>query len=179
MDEGKISVRYAEALYALAEEKGLHQELYLRLEQLTQAFLEVSGLGKHLTNPMHSKTDKLELLVAASGCEKASLLADFFLFVLDKGREEFMVFIAMSYQRIYREKQRIVTGTIISALPLQEGSLERIHKLVDQQFNATIELEAKVDPEILGGFILEVDNYRMDSSIQSELEHVRTELMRV
>ena len=178
MDEGKISVRYAQALYALAEEKNLQKEIYLSMERLTQAFFQVPDLAHTLANPMHTRTEKLDLLITASACKPKSLLADFFGFVIDKGREEFMVFMSMSYQKIYREKERVVIGKITSAIPLKDASITKIRQLVDKQFSASIELTTDVEPEIVGGFILEVDNYRMDSSIRTELEHIRTELLR-
>jgi F-type H+-transporting ATPase subunit delta len=178
MNEGKISVRYAQALYALAEEKKLQKDIYASMERLTQAFFEVPALARTLANPMHSRTEKLDLLITASACKPKSLLAEFFGFVIDKGREEFMVFISMSFQKIYREKERVVIGKITSAIPLKEASLTKIRHLVDQQFSASIELSTEVEPDILGGFILEVDNYRMDSSIRTELDNIRTELLR-
>jgi F-type H+-transporting ATPase subunit delta len=178
MNEGKISIRYAQALYALAEEKNLQKEIYASMERLTQAFFEVPALAHTLANPMHTRTEKLDLLITASACKPKSLLADFFGFVIDKGREEFMVFISMSFQKIYREKERVVLGKIISSIPLKEASIKKIRQLVDKQFSASIELTTDVEPEIMGGFILEVDNYRMDSSIRTELEHIRTELLR-
>ncbi len=179
MDEGKISIRYAKALYELALEKGLQQEIYACMVQLSRAFIEVPGLDKSLSNPMHGRTAKLELLQTASGSGKESLLSEFFSFLLKKEREAYAVFIAASFQKIYREKQRIVTGLIESATPLAEGTLDRIRQLVDQRFQANIELETTVNPDILGGFILEVDNYRMDSSIRTELERIKTELTQV
>lgn len=178
MNEGKISVRYAQALYALAEEKKLQKDIYASMERLTQAFFEVPALARTLANPMHSRSEKLDLLITASACKPKSLLAEFFGFVIDKGREEFMVFISMSFQKIYREKERVVIGKITSAIPLKDASLTKIRQLVDQQFSASIELSTEVEPDILGGFILEVDNYRMDSSIRTELENIRTELLR-
>lgn len=178
MNEGKISIRYAQALYALAEEKNLQKEIYDSLERLSQAFFEVPELAGTLANPMHNRTEKLNLLITASASKLNSLLAEFFGFVIDKGREEFMVFISMSFQKIYREKERVVIGKITSALPLKDASIQKIRQLVDTQFSASIELSTEVEPEILGGFILEVDNYRMDSSIRTELEHIRTELLR-
>jgi len=177
MDEGKISVRYAQALYALAEEKNLQKEIYASMERLTQAFFQVPELAHTLANPMHTRTEKLDLLITASACKPKSLLADFFRFVIDKGREEFMVFMSMSFQKIYREKERVVLGKITSAIPLKDASIAKIRQLVDKQFSASIELTTDVEPEIMGGFILEVDNYRMDSSIRTELEHIRTELL--
>jgi F-type H+-transporting ATPase subunit delta len=178
MNEGKISVRYAQALYALAEEKGIQQEIYRQMETLSQAFMEVPGLTAMLSNPMHSADEKLKLMFTASGCQKDSLLADYFRFVIQKEREEYLVFMAMSYQKIYREKQRIVMANITSALPLKKKTLDKIRQLVDNKFSATMQLSTNVDPDIIGGFILEVDNYRMDSSIQTELRNIEKELMR-
>jgi len=179
MDEGKISVRYAHALYALAEEQGIHHEVYNEMKTLSQAFFEFPALTGTLANPMHTNEEKQSLLEAASGGKTAALLTDFFRFVIKKGREEFMIFIAMSYQTYYREKQRVVVGKITSALPLKDESISKIRHLVDKEFDATIELTTKIEPDILGGFIFEVDNYMMDSSVRKALQDIKKELIRV
>jgi len=177
MDEGKISVRYAHALYALAEEKGIHQEIYQKMGILSQAFLEIPALTGTLANPMHSAKEKLDLLITAVGGDINPLLNDFFRLVIKKGREEFMIFIAVSYQRYYREKQRIVVGKITSALPLKEESISKIKQLISKKFDATMELTTAVDPDIIGGFIFEVDNCQMDSSVKAALKKIQKELI--
>jgi F-type H+-transporting ATPase subunit delta len=177
MNEGKISVRYAQALYALAEEQGVQKDIYTRMEALSEAFIQVPGFAATLSNPMQPAINKLSLLLTATGCASESLLASFFRFIAKKGREEYMVFMAMSYQKVYREKQRIVMGKITSAVSLEAGTADKIRKLVDQRFSASMELSTKVEPDILGGFILEVDNYQMDSSLRTKLESVRSKLM--
>lgn len=178
MNEGKISGRYARVLYALAEEKGIQQEIYKKMITLSQAFIEVPDLTKTLANPMHTPEEKLSLLVTASGKNSSPFLTDFFRFVIKKEREEFMIFIAMSYQDYYREKQHIMVGKIISASPLKEASLARIRQIMKDKFASTIELTTQVEPSIIGGFVLEVDNYRMDSSIKTELQNIQKELTR-
>lgn len=178
MDEGKISVRYAHALYALAEEKGVHHEIYQKMRTISQAFLEFPVLTETLANPMHTKEEKLSLLIAAGSTEIPKLLKDFFQLIIKKGREEFMIFIAMSYQTYYREKQRIVIGKITSAMPLKEEAISKIRHLIDKKYDATIELTTKVEPDVIGGFIFEVDNYLMDTSVKKALQDIKKELIR-
>lgn len=179
MDEGKISLRYAHALYALAEEKSIHHEIYKEMKTVSEAFFEFPILTKTLANPMHTNVEKLNLLIAAAGEKDVTpLLQSFFQFVIKKGREEFMIFIAMSYQKYYREMQRIVIGKITSALPLKDESISKIRHLVDKEFDATIELSTNIEPDIIGGFIFEVDNYLMDSSVKKALQDIKKELIR-
>jgi F-type H+-transporting ATPase subunit delta len=179
MDEGKISVRYAHALYALAEEKNIHHEIYDEMKTLSQAFLKFPDLTMTLANPMHSSEEKQNLLITATGGKGITpLLISFFQFILKKGREEFMIFIAVSFQKYYREKQRIVVGKITLATPLKDESISRIRHLIDVDFNATIELTTDIEPEIIGGFIFEVDNYLMDSSVKKALQNIQRELIR-
>jgi F-type H+-transporting ATPase subunit delta len=177
MDEGKISIRYAKAFYSLAEEKNAEHELYQLFDQLSRAFFEIPELGKSISNPMIEKNVKLSLLLMASNGSSLPLASDIFQFIMDKGREDLTHFIAMSYMKLYREKQRLVTGTIHSALPLPENTILKIRELVNSRFQASIELNIQVSPQLLGGFVLEVDNYRMDSSLYTALENVRTELI--
>lgn len=177
MDEGKISIRYAHALYALAVEKSLQQQIYNEMQILSQAFFEVPDLSKTLANPMHTAEEKLALLTTASGGNISSLLLDFFSFVIKKGREEFMIFMAFSYQEYYRMKQHIMVGKIISTLPLKEESLTKVRHLVKNNFDATIDLSTEIDLSMIGGFVLEVNNYRMDSSIKTELQNIQKALV--
>lgn len=175
MDEGKISGRYARALYDLAEEQGSHHQIYAEMETLSQAFLQFPNLTRTLSNPMHTQYEKRNLLEAAAGVKVTPLLKEFFRFVIEKGREAYMVFISMSYQKLYREKQRIVRGKITSAVHLKEETIDKIKRLINKDFHSIIELSTEINPDIIGGFIFEVNNYLMDSSIKNRLKQIQNE----
>jgi len=177
MNLGKISIRYARALYNLAEEKGVHHDIYNQMCVVSDSFIQLPRLTEALANPMYSADEKERLLETSAGINISPVLTQFFKFVIEKGREEFMVFIAMSYQDIYRKEQRIVLGKISSASKLNEDSLARIKKYIAEHYDSNLLVTTQVDPSLIGGFIMEVNNFRFDVSAKTELENIQKQMV--
>jgi F-type H+-transporting ATPase subunit delta len=104
-------------------------------------------------------------------------MRQFIHFVIEKGREEFMLFIAMSYQDIYRKEQKIVLGKITSARQMNEESLARIKKYIAEHYDSNLLLTTHVDPAIIGGFVMEVNNFRFDVSVRTELQNIQKQMV--
>ena len=173
MNEGRISIRYAGALYAMAVEKKCEHTIYKQLFTLTNSYFGTPGLSDALSNPIYTKKQKLDLLITASGKSSSKELISFFEFVLDKGREEFILFMCMSYQDIYRKEQKMVVGEIISTVSLDDKAIKQITEFVKAKYDQKLELISKIDPSLIGGFIFEVNNQRMDASIKEELKNIQ------
>lgn len=173
MNEGRISIRYAGALYAMAVEKKCEHKIYEQLFTLAKSYFETPALSNALSNPIYTKKQKLDLLITASGKGTPKELVSFFEFVLDKGREEFMLFMCMSFQDIYRKEQKMVVGEIVSAVNLDDKAIKQITSFVKAKYDQKLELISKIDPSIIGGFIFEVNNQRMDASIKEELKRIQ------
>ncbi len=176
MNEGRISIRYAGALYDMAFKQKSEQQVYQQLIVLTQAFFTVPELVEALSNPTYSKKQKLDLLITASGKNAPEALITFFEFVLSKGREPFMLFICMSYQDLYRKEQKMVVGELISAVEVSAKTIKKMTDFVQKKYNQQLDLITKIDPSIIGGFIFEVNNQRIDASIKAELRKIERSL---
>ncbi|MBN1463360.1 MAG: F0F1 ATP synthase subunit delta [Paludibacteraceae bacterium] len=176
MNEGRISIRYAQALYAMAAEKKCENEIYEQMLLLTQAFFQVPEFSVALSNPIYSKEQKLNLLLTAIGKEISKELRTFFEFVLEKGREEFLIFFSMSYQDIYRKEKKLVVGELVSATKLNDKALQKITDFVKARYNQKLELKTSINPDLIGGFVFEVNNQRMDASIKEELKKIQASM---
>ncbi|MDR1678941.1 MAG: F0F1 ATP synthase subunit delta [Prevotellaceae bacterium] len=177
MNLGKISGRYAHALYALAEEKSLTEQIFKQFTHLSEIFVQLPQLSAALANPMYSAADKEKLLVTATGAKTDSLLADFFNFVIAKGRAEFMVFMVSSYIDRYRKDKKIVLGKITSAVTLSDDALAKVKQLVSKLYNSDVNLTASTNSELIGGFVLELNNSRYDASVRTELNEIKQQLI--
>lgn len=172
MNEGKISIRYANAIYALAVEQGLQEEIYKQMCLLSDAFMALPQITEALSNPMYSNDDKVKLLSTACGKDVSALMIQFIKFIVEKGREEYMVFISMSFQDIYRKKERIVRGRISSTVALPEEAINRIKRFITVKYRHHLDLVTELDSELIGGFVMEVNNFRFDASVKSELQRI-------
>lgn len=173
MDIGVISVRYARALLKTATDARLEDTLYAEMQLLARSYAEVPQLRQTVDNPMLSKETKQALLVTAIGGEKASALGKSFVaLVLKEDRENMIQFMANSYVTLYRKQKNVIRGKLITAVAVSPDMEQKMRHMVESHAQGTVEFETEVNPDIIGGFILEYDTYRMDASVKSKLNSI-------
>ena len=176
MNTGVISVRYARALLKSASAQGAKDEVYADMQTLAQSYLTVRQLRSAIDNPMLPKEDKQMLLKSACGGNPCKQTLTFIDVVLKEGRENLIQFMANSYVTLYRQEKNIISGRLITAVAVSEETEAKMRQMVEKRTNAQVEFETEVNPDIIGGFILEYDTYRMDASVQSQLRTILKEL---
>lgn len=178
MNTGVVSMRYAKALMLFATENHETQQVYKETTTLTQSYLNVPRLQASLLNPVLSDDKKAHLLlIAACGKEKPSVtLQRFVELVVKKGRTDIMLFIAHSYGTLYRKANHIIRGKLTLPSASQYKFAEKLQGLVEKKANGKVDFQVEENPDILGGFILEYDTYRLDASIKTQLSKIRREL---
>lgn len=176
MDIGVISVRYARALLKSATELKIEDQVYKEMQQLSQSYLDVPELRFTIDNPMLTKDKKQMLLETASGKDASELVRKFFALVLKEDRESTLQFMAASYITLYRKQKNITRGKLITATAVSQETEKKMQQMVESKTQGTVEFNTEVDPDIIGGFILEYDTYCMDASVKSKLNTILTEL---
>ena len=176
MDIGVISVRYARALLKSATDAKIEDAVYTEMQQLAKSYVEVPQLRFTIDNPMLSKDKKEALLLTAVGEKSSDLTKTFIQLVLKEDRERVMQFIANSYVTLYRQQKNVIRGRLITAAAVSPATEQKMRQMVEGKTNGTVEFESEVDPDIIGGFILEYDTYRMDASVKTKLNSILTQL---
>ena len=177
MDIGVISVRYARALLKSATDAHIEEGVYRQMQLLAMSYIEVPQLRQTIDNPMLSKDKKLMLLQTAVGGEQALPLTLAFLqLVLREDREDMVQFMANSYVTLYRQQKNVIRGRLTTAVAVAPETEQKMRHMVESNTQGTVEFETEVNPDIIGGFILEYDTYRMDASVKSKLNSILTQL---
>ena len=172
MDIGVISVRYARALLKSATDAKIEADVYKEMQTLARTYGEVPQLRQTIDNPMLSKDTKQQLLLTAVGEKPCELTKAFISLVLKEDRENVMQFIANSYVTLYRQQKNVIRGRLITATAVSPAAEQKMRQMVESKTNGTVEFETEVNPDIIGGFILEYDTYRMDASVKSKLNSI-------
>jgi F-type H+-transporting ATPase subunit delta len=172
MDIGVISVRYARALLKSATDAKIEDAVYTEMQQLAKSYVEVPQLRFTIDNPMLSKDKKEMLLLTAVGSKPSDLTKTFIQLVLKEDRESVMQFIANSYVTLYRQQKNVIRGRLITAATVSAETEQKMRQMVESKTNGTVEFETEVNPDIIGGFILEYDSYRMDASVKTKLNSI-------
>ena len=173
MDIGVISVRYARALLKSATDAKIEDGVYQQMQLLAKSYVEVPQLRQTIDNPMLSKDKKEMLLVTAAGGEQASPLTKAFIaLVLKEDRENMIQFMANSYVTLYRKQKNVIRGKLTTAVAVAPATEQKMRRMVESRTQGIVEFETEVNPDIIGGFILEYDTFRMDASVKSKLNSI-------
>jgi F-type H+-transporting ATPase subunit delta len=177
MDIGVISVRYARALLKSATDAKIEEGVYQQMQLLAKSYVEVPQLRQTIDNPMLSKDKKEMLLLTAVGGQQALPLTKAFIaLVLKEDRENMIQFMANSYVTLYRKQKNVIRGKLTTAVAVAPETEQKMRRMVESNTKGTVEFESEVNPDIIGGFILEYDTYRMDASVKSQLNTILTRL---
>ena len=172
MDIGVISTRYARALLKSATDSKLDETVYQEMLTVAKSYIDVPALRQTIDNPMLSKDKKEALLIVAAGEKPSALTKAFISLVLKEDRENMIQFMANSYVTLYRKQKNVIRGKLTTAARVSADTEQKMRQMVESKTNGTVEFETEVNPDIIGGFILEYDTFRMDASVKSKLNSI-------
>ncbi len=172
-------MRYAKALIDYAYNSGKEDVMYREFSTLARSFEKHPELRAALLNPILSADDKFKLVcTAATGEQPASDEFKRSVALIQKNRREGLLqYISLSFQTLYRRKKHIGTAKLTTAIPVSQEVEERIRQTASSLLHAHMELQTEVNPEIEGGFVFDINDYRLDASIATQLKKVKQQFI--
>ena len=168
----EIARVYADALFGVAKEKGKLDVIREQLGQFADALADNKEMQLFFFSPYFSSAEKEEgLAKAVSGAEPE--LLNFLNLLLEKHRMPVLFRIRRQFDSLWAKENKRLGVTVTSAVELDPEIAQRIGSEIEQQTGNKVELESKVDPEILGGLVVQVGNMVLDTSIRNRLEKLR------
>lgn len=179
MDQGLIPRRYAKALYKFALANGSDKRMYALMKNLSAAMKAEPRLNQAASNPFVDDARKISLLSAAAGVTTDDKsFADFMKLLVQNKRLMLSRDIALAYLDIYREANHIYVVEVVTAGEVSESEMERLKSMIVKHLDGgTMEYTQRVDPELIGGFVVNIDNERLDASVSNELRQLRLKLL--
>ncbi len=176
MDTGVIAVRYAKAFLESAIQLKKEDAVYEEMQTLAENYLQVPQLRFTIDNPTLAADKKMALLKTACGGDINDLTIRFLELVLKEGREAEMQFMATAYLTLYRKHKNIIRGKLTTAVPVSAETEAKMKQMVESRTHGNVEFNTEVDPDIIGGFILEYDTYCLDASVRTKLKGILQQL---
>ena len=168
----EIARVYASALFGAAKDKGKLDAIREQLGAFADALAENRELQLFFFSPYFSSAEKEEgLKKAVSGAEPE--LLNLLLLLIEKHRMPVLFRIRRQYESLWAKENKRLGVTVTSAVELDRDIVKRIGKEIEEQTGNTVELQSKVDPDILGGLVVQVGNMVLDTSIRNRLEKLR------
>lgn len=168
-----VASRYAKSLIDLAVETKQLDEVIKDMRLVKKVCSENSDFITMLQSPV-IKTDKKQAIFKAVFEGKISKTSLAFLnLIAVKMREAYIPEIAASVDEQYKIRKNITTAKVTSAISLDEKLRKQVLSIVKQNATGEIELVEKVDPSLIGGFILTIDDKQVDQSVKRKLNDLR------
>lgn len=176
MDQSKISVRYAKALFVLAMERDMLEKVQDDIIFL-QASYSASDVFRDLVdNPVLSASAKSKVIKKAFSPSLSALSIDFLELLIRNNRLAFLPAVGRRFVDEFRKQKGIMAARLTTASEIGKGSLEKVESMLVEGTGNTVEMDSRVDSELLGGFILQVDDRQIDASIRSQLKEIKRQL---
>ena len=168
----EIARVYADALFRAAKESGKLDQVREQLGQFADALAGDRELQLFLFSPYFSTVEKVEgLRKAVSGAEPE--MQNFLELLLEKHRMPVIFRIRSDCEELWAKENTQLEVTVTSAVGLDPAVAERIGREIETQTGQAVQLQSRVDEEILGGVVLRVGNMVLDASLRNRLEKLR------
>ena len=166
-------------MYKFSVENGDSEEIYELLKKLSFRYTAIDELKRAVLNPEISDEIKGAYMLQLVGGTPGSSLDKFLLLCVRNNRAEYLQKISLAYVDLYREIHEIAHVVITTATPMPEAEVNAIIDIVKKRLGAmSLEIEQKIDPELIGGFTVTINGLVLDASVKRELNELRLQLQK-
>jgi len=176
MNESRISVRYAKALFLSALEKNI-------LERVNQDMIqvkEICGLPDVktiLANPVIIPSRKTTILHGLFEKDLHELSMGLIDLAVKNGRERYIPSIARVFIHETKNYKGVTESVLTTAVKVDPEIKKQVSDLIEKLFRTKVDLTENIDDSIIGGFILKVEDNYIDASVRNKLRKIRAELV--
>jgi F-type H+-transporting ATPase subunit delta len=132
-------------------------------------------LNAVLANPIIYHDKKVKILAAIFGDKVSKVTITFFNLMVNKSRAEIIYPAALEFVNQYDVVKNITTATVVSASELSAANKKTIIAEIEAETKGTVKLIARVDPALIGGFVLTVGDRQVDTSLSNSLAKLKKE----
>jgi F-type H+-transporting ATPase subunit delta len=168
---------FATALFDAAQEHGRLAEVREELSDVLAATTDVPELGALLENPEVETTTKAAV-VRDLLADADELVRNFLLLLVEKGRAAELAAIAREFDQLVARAEGRLEVELTTAVELSDTEAADILRQIESSSGRTIEATRRVDPDLIGGFVLQAGTLRVDASVRGRLDRLRHELVR-
>lgn len=171
-----LNKRYARALLSLAVENNILERSYRDMQGIYEVFKNNKSLGILFKSPVIRVSKKQNIVSQLFKNKVHPLILRYMLIIVRKQRGNLLEGISNAYLRVYKDYLGIEQVKLTTAVPVDDTvrarALEAARKITPHE----IEFEESVDPDIIGGFILNLGDKQFNASVKHRMQRIRKHL---
>jgi F-type H+-transporting ATPase subunit delta len=173
----KITVSYARALFDFSVEKNIIHHVTADFQKLEIFLNQNSELIEYLNNPTVNQDAKQEILTKILKSELNRETFKFLIFLINRNRINLLKFIIFNYLELIYETASIKTIEVTAAFAFSNRQKNKLIQILKQLINTReVQLEMKLDPSLIGGFLIKTESKLIDFTIKSQLQQLAKHL---
>ncbi len=179
MLKGAVGERYAEALYELAKNDSIVEQVEQELVAINQLVEDEQDLKKVLYHPRITTEEKKELLQVLFQGKIAEVTFSFLQLLVERQREQYLSDIVTSYVDKANADRNIATAQIASAVDLSAKEKKELGAMLAKITGKKMVTDFSVDPELIGGVVVRIGDRVIDGSIRTRFSAMREYLREI
>jgi ATP synthase F1 delta subunit len=168
----EIADVYSRSLFEVAKENDSLDEIHDQLGEFADALDENRDLQVFFFSPYFSSTEKQEGVkkVVTGGNEHFTRFLEL---LAERHRLPVIFRIRREFDALWAKENKLLPVEIKSAVELEDDTVKKIAKRIEEETGQKIELTRKVDPDVVAGLVIQVGNRVLDASVRARLEQLR------
>jgi len=173
----QLATKYAQAVFELAVEGKILDQVELELKLIESTIAEYSDLSTLIYHPRVLGQAKKETLSKIFGQDISDVILKFLMLLVDKRRESILPAIIREYVQLANEARNIVEAQVTVAMPLDKDQQTALITKLGLVTGKTIILKTQIDKAIIGGVIVQIGDQLIDGSIIRQLQMLKKTLL--
>jgi F-type H+-transporting ATPase subunit delta len=173
----RVAIRYSKALYELALEKGILEEIENDLLLIKEQINQNEEFQKYLLNPLIQTKSKTKLLQKTFDGAINSLTMNFLVLTSSKKRSEYLKEIIEKFEVLALEYNGILFAQVFSAVSLNADQTESIKNRLEKSTGKKVQLVEIIEKSLIGGFIVQIRDSVIDYSLKRQMERLKEKMV--
>jgi F-type H+-transporting ATPase subunit delta len=173
----EIATVYARSLFEVAKEQDKLDLVRDQLGEFADAMSETRELQVFFFSPYFSTPEKEDGLDRAV-TDADPVVLNFLKLLIEKHRMPVIFRIRAEYEQLWEQENKLLPVEITSAIELDKDIVKQLGDRISEQTGRKVELSSRVEPDILGGIVVQVGNAVLDASVRNRLEQLRRQVVK-
>ncbi|NOG46526.1 MAG: ATP synthase F1 subunit delta [Calditrichaeota bacterium] len=173
----RISIRYAKALFSLAQDEKKLDTVANDLAELKELFNSNVQFKTFVLNPLLSGTKKTEVFKNLFSGKLDPLTMNFLFLLSSKKRVDVLDQILLKFDELLLSHKNQIVAEVTSPISLDDGQLDSIKSNIENITQKSVLIEAKEDSSLIGGFTVKIEDVIIDNSVRYQLSKLKEKLI--
>lgn len=165
-----LAKRYSDAIVSVALERNETDDVFADMANVSDSLNLVPKMREFLAHPVIPFAEKKDMIDSVFKGRLKECTMNLLYVLLEKNRINLLDTIRYCYENSANEAKNILKVGVVSAIEVDEDLKQRLKERLESKLNKTVQFEFEINPEIIAGLVLKIQDKTIDGSMSSKIE---------